>query len=125
MKIQVLINYGGVDTNGQRILPGVYDVNDAALFGVWRGLLERKQAIIVEHDADPDAETEPVATINKMVTPMPVAENTEQPEVPLMIPTSVNTKAEIMDFMVDFNIAFEDSMTKAELLQLIADANLS
>lgn len=43
-KIQVLHNYGGVPSSGRRILPGVYDANDAALFGLAQYLLDNGHA---------------------------------------------------------------------------------
>lgn len=72
MKIKMLENYGGVRTNERRILPGVYDSNDARLFGLTEFLLQTGKAIIVstdeplevsEHQHDlPDGE--PMATIS-------------------------------------------------------------
>lgn len=58
MKIEVLENYGGQRTQERRVLPGVYDVDDPALFGVGEYLLEVGKAVVIEADA-PAASDEP------------------------------------------------------------------
>ncbi len=50
MKIEVLENYGGQRTQERRVLPGVYNVDDPALFGVGEYLLEVGKAIVIEAD---------------------------------------------------------------------------
>lgn len=60
MKIQVLENFGGVETNERRILPGVYDMTDSALFGAGQVLLDLGKAVVIEYDAP--AEPEPAET---------------------------------------------------------------
>ena len=56
--IEVTVNYGGEATGGARIVPGVYQDGDAALFGLADFLVQtgRARVIVV---AAPDAETEP------------------------------------------------------------------
>lgn len=44
MRIRVLINYGGVNTNERRIAPGEYDTDDPALFGIADYLLKHGHA---------------------------------------------------------------------------------
>lgn len=63
MKIKLLLNYGGWNTNERRILPGVYDSDDPALFGLADYLVENKHAVVVE-DETPEittTEDEPAA----------------------------------------------------------------
>jgi hypothetical protein len=56
--IKVLINFGGKITNERRILPGVYEDNDPALFGLGEYLIANKQAVWV--DAAPDSWVLPI-----------------------------------------------------------------
>ena len=52
MRIIVLRNYGGSRTQERRILPGEYDSEDAALFGLADYLVENGHAVIVEGLSD-------------------------------------------------------------------------
>lgn len=56
MKINVLHNYGGWNTQERRILPGVYDSEDAALFGLAQYLVDNGHAVIA-------GEIEPVQVV--------------------------------------------------------------
>lgn len=49
MAVQVLHNYGGAPTGEQRILPGLYDENDPALFGVGDYLVESGHAVRIKN----------------------------------------------------------------------------
>lgn len=50
MKIELLINFGGVPTNELRILPGIYDADDERLFGITEYLLDNGHAVVVDDD---------------------------------------------------------------------------
>ena len=50
MRIRVLENYGGVRTDGRRILPGEYELNDPALFKCAGHLVEEGVAVVVEDE---------------------------------------------------------------------------
>lgn len=47
LRIQVLVNFGGVETNGLRIPPGEYAIDDDRLLGCGQMLVDRGQAQIV------------------------------------------------------------------------------
>lgn len=47
LRIQVLVNFGGVETNGLRIPPGEYAIDDDRLLGRGQMLVDRGQARIV------------------------------------------------------------------------------
>ncbi len=47
MQIQVLVNFGGVETGEKRILPGIYHHNDPAIFNLARYLVEGGWAKVV------------------------------------------------------------------------------
>jgi len=59
MIINVLINYGGTNTQERRIKPGLYAIDDPALYGVGAYLLTTGQAVVVEVDPPPVSPTEP------------------------------------------------------------------
>jgi hypothetical protein len=64
-QIQILENYGGKRTNNQRILPGVYDVGDPALFGLEDYLVhELKKAVYLE--PEPLNSAEVVGTVEAL-----------------------------------------------------------
>jgi hypothetical protein len=48
MRIKVYHNYGGWATNDRRIFPGIYDIDDDALFGVGEYLVTNGHAEVVE-----------------------------------------------------------------------------
>ncbi len=52
MKIKILRNYGGTRTRERRILPGVYEAGDSALFGLEDYLLEIGEAQVVDDTVD-------------------------------------------------------------------------
>lgn len=52
MRIRVLMNYGGFNTQERRIVPGEYDVNDPALFGAADYLVQHGHAVPVESQPD-------------------------------------------------------------------------
>lgn len=50
MRIKVLINYGGFNTNEKRILPGEYDADDPCVFGIADYLVENGHAVVTQAD---------------------------------------------------------------------------
>lgn len=52
MTIEVLHDYGGQPTQGRRILPGKYDYDDPALFGLAGYLVNNGHAVYVVSETD-------------------------------------------------------------------------
>jgi hypothetical protein len=62
MKIEVLQNFGGVETGERRIVPGVYAIDDPRLFGCGQLLLDYGMAQVIDspvpiEEPAPDRET--------------------------------------------------------------------
>ena len=87
MKIRVKHTYTGWKTNERVIYPGLYDVDDARLFGAANYLVANNHAIVV---ADPEPvvvpEPEPEPVIEVAPVPEPEAEETQLAEFPPAYP---------------------------------------
>lgn len=53
LRIQVLVNFGGVETNGLRIPPGEYAIDDDRLLGCGQMLVDRGQARVIGDEPTP------------------------------------------------------------------------
>jgi hypothetical protein len=72
MKIEVLQNYGGLDTGWARISEGMYDENAPELFGVGRSLVERGIArYVVEVQQNPKQSNLPEDNDTAIPSPAP------------------------------------------------------
>lgn len=54
LRIQVLVNFGGVETNGLRIPPGEYAIDDDRLLGCGQMLVDRGQARVIGDEPHDD-----------------------------------------------------------------------
>lgn len=53
MRIEVLVNFGGVETGEKRILPGMYEHTDPRLFGCAEILVEMGNARLLSNNGQP------------------------------------------------------------------------
>jgi len=70
MKIQLKRDFAGRLTNEARILPGVYDSEDPALFGIAAYLVDNGFAVIIEEAAPVLTEAE-LIPVNEPAKPAP------------------------------------------------------
>lgn len=69
MKIEVLHNYGGRNTNERRIPPGVYEADDERLFGLADYLVENGHAVVI---TEPEVEMpDELILVNPPAVPAP------------------------------------------------------
>jgi hypothetical protein len=105
MRILVKRNYGGRPTRERRILPGEYDSNDPALFGVADYLLENGFAVAV--NLSDDAQTPDLGELSELSEP-----DGQSPDTSVFVSEP------------DGNAVAIDSLSYTELRQLVSDMGI-
>lgn len=78
LRIQVLVNFGGVETNGLRILPGEYAIDDDRLLGCGQLLVDRGQARVIGDDVSPSAFVDVTKQLDEAFTASEEAEAVDE-----------------------------------------------
>lgn len=126
MRIQVLENYGGVRTDGRRILPGIYDLHDPALFNMGGVLIDEGAAVRLE-DGEPEVvglEVAPVESAEPEVEEAFEFAAADEPEAEAEeegVSLESLTNAELRDLLDQRGIDHSGAKNKAALLALFED----